>query len=286
MSQPTKETKERFYEIIFGHDTTEGRIFDIFLIIAIFLSILVVCLDSVAYWGQRYGTYFLVFDWILTFLFLVEYLVRVYCSPNRKKYIFSYLGFIDLVSILPTFISPLFAGAQSMIVVRSLRLLRVFRILKLAHLDSEGMTILKALKASRYKIFVFICSVLILVVILGTLMYIVEGPATGFDSIPRGMYWAIVTLTTVGYGDITPGSALGQTLSAIVMILGYAIIAVPTGIVTSAMSRQKPTIIELSSTSKVENKTLKENCEICSTDMHFPKARYCWNCGKGRNRKS
>lgn len=233
----------------------------------IMASVSVICLESVAELRALYGAYFLSLDWAFALLFAAEYLVRVYCSPERKRYVLSTMGVIDLLSILPTFISPFVAGAQSLIVVRALRLLRVFRVMKLAHFESEGQLILRALRASRYKVFVFTCSIMIIVVIMGTLMYLVEGKAGGFDHIPRGIYWAIVTLTTVGYGDITPKSGLGQVLSSALMVMGYAIIAVPTGIVTSAIAEQQ------------QAQRRGRVCARCGLEEHARHARFCHRCG-------
>lgn len=266
------DLKQKINNIIFGHDTKAGKLFDLTLLAAIVVSVVVVCLESVASLQLLYGNLFRAIEWGLTILFTIEYGLRIYSAPNRLKYVFSFLGIIDLLSILPTYLSPFVTGAQSLIVVRALRLLRVFRVMKLVRIENEGLFILKALRASRFKVFIFTCSVLIIVVIMGTLMHLVEGEQSGFDNIPRGIYWAIVTLTTVGYGDITPQTPLGQAVSAAVMVLGYAIIAVPTGIVTSELTNQRR-ILEKEFSKKVE-------CSRCGAFTENDRARYCFRCGE------
>ncbi|MEM6841406.1 MAG: ion transporter [Bacteroidota bacterium] len=230
-------TRKKLYHIIFESDTPSGKLFDVILLIAILLSMLLVMLESVQQYGDNYGEYIRWGEYIFTALFTIEYAIRIYCAPRRWKYVTSFYGIIDLISILPTFLSILVEGSQYALVIRGLRLLRVFRVLKLTHFLGEAEVLRKALRQSIAKITVFIGAVLVLIFIVGSSMYLIEGPENGFTSIPVSVYWAIVTLTTVGYGDIAPQTVAGQTLASIVMILGYGIIAVPTGIVSVELSR-------------------------------------------------
>jgi voltage-gated potassium channel len=230
-------SKDKFYRIIFESDTPSGKAFDVALLIAILLSILLVMLESVQQYSERYGNFIKHGEYVFTALFTIEYIVRIYCARRRWKYITSFYGIIDLVSILPTFLSILVEGSQYALVIRGLRLLRVFRVLKLTHFLGEAEVLRRALRQSFAKIIVFIGAVIVLIFIVGSSMYLIEGPENGFTSIPVSVYWAIVTLTTVGYGDIAPQTVAGQTLASIVMILGYGIIAVPTGIVSVELSR-------------------------------------------------
>ncbi|TFG51124.1 MAG: ion transporter, partial [Gemmatimonadales bacterium] len=225
------------FRIIFGHDTLGGRRFDVVLIVAILVSVLAVILDSVQTIHTRYGSLLYAIEWGFTILFTVEYLLRLSCARNAGRYATSFFGVIDLVAILPTYVSIVIPGSQAFLVIRVLRVLRVFRVLKLVEYLGEADVLMAALRQSRRKITVFILAVLALAVILGSLMYVVEGSANGYTSIPRSIYWAIVTLTTVGYGDISPQTNLGQMVAAAIMMLGYAIIAIPTGIVTLELSR-------------------------------------------------
>lgn len=229
--------KEKLYHIIFESDTPSGKAFDVALLIAILLSILTVTLESVSWIVADYGKVIKAAEWFFTVIFTVEYVLRIYCAPHRLRYVRSFYGIIDFVSILPTYLSLFVAGTQYAMIVRSLRLLRVFRVLKLTHFLGEAEVLRKALKQSAAKIIVFIGVVITLVFIVGSLMYLIEGPENGFTSIPTSVYWAVVTLTTVGYGDIAPQTVAGQTLATVVMILGYGIIAVPTGIVSVELSR-------------------------------------------------
>lgn len=229
--------KEKLYRIIFESDTPSGKAFDVALLVAILLSILVVTLESVRWITADYAAWIKAAEWFFTIVFTVEYVLRIYCAPRRIRYVRSFYGLIDFVSILPTYLSLFVAGTQYAMVIRSLRLLRVFRVLKLTHFLGEAEVLRKALKQSAAKIIVFIGVVVTLVFIVGSLMYLIEGPENGFTSIPTSVYWAVVTLTTVGYGDIAPQTVLGQTLATVVMIMGYGIIAVPTGIVSVEMSR-------------------------------------------------
>ena len=259
--------RKKLYIIIFGTDTPAGKAFDVGLLIAILISILAVMLESVSTLESRYGEVFRVTEWFLTIAFTLEYITRIYITDNKSRYIFSFYGRIDLMSLLPTYLSLIFTGTQYLLVIRALRLLRVFRILKLGRFVGEGEQLGRAIKASRHKITVFMGSVLTLVIIMGTIMYLVEGGENGFTSIPRSVYWAIVTLTTVGYGDIAPQTILGQTIASFVMILGYAIIAVPTGIVTVELGKEK-----------TRQQTIK--CPNCRKTGHATDAVYCKFCGE------
>lgn len=262
--------RKRLYLIIFEADTFLGKLFDVVLLITILLSVITVMLESVAHIKLDYGHELHIIEWVFTILFLLEYIARIYVSEKPKNYIFSFFGLIDLLSILPTFISLFAVGAQSLLVIRIIRLLRVFRVLKMVRYLGEASSLMKALKASRAKIIVFIGAVFSLTVILGTIMYLIEGGENGFTSIPRSIYWAVVTLTTVGYGDIAPGTTLGQIVATAIMILGYGIIAVPTGIVSAEISTQSK---------KLSNMTLSSYCDECGTKQKRPEAKYCFNCG-------
>ncbi len=260
--------RQRLGDIIFEHDKLPDKLFDIALLIAIALSIVLVMLESVPWIREGYGQTLRVAEWIFTILFTVEYLLRIYVARKPWRYITSFFGVVDLLAVLPGYLSLFLLGSQYLIVVRSLRLLRVFRILKLARFLGEASVLRRALSASMPKITVFLGTVVTLVMIIGSLMYVVEGAENGFTSIPKSIYWAIVTLTTVGYGDISPQTPLGQTLSAFVMIIGYGIIAVPTGIVTSELS-------------KVDNEDRgpKLHCSKCESAEHDEDAVHCKYCG-------
>ncbi len=225
------------YEIIFESDTPPGKAFDVLLIFAIVGSVIAVMAESVADIRAFYGDELYIIEWVFTVLFTVEYVVRLAVVPRPARYATSFFGVVDLLAIVPTYVSLFLPGAHFLLVIRLLRILRVFRVLKLAHYLAEADVLAEALHASRRKIFVFIFTVLTLVTIMGSLMYLVEGAKNGFSSIPRSIYWAIVTLTTVGYGDISPQTNVGQLLASVIMILGFGIIAVPTGIVTVELSR-------------------------------------------------
>lgn len=261
--------KEEVYNVIFEANTPAGKAFDVVLLIVILSSIIIVMLESVDSISRRFSNLFFYLEWIFTILFTFEYIARIIVSRNPKKYIFSFFGIIDFLSILPAYISLFVAGYHSLIILRSFRLLRVFRIFKLVRFVGEASTLSRALVASKAKITVFITAVAIIVVIMGTIMYIVEGAEHGFTSIPRSIYWAIVTLTTVGYGDIAPSTVLGQSLASLIMILGYAIIAVPTGIVTSEMTKMK---------AEVDPKATRI-CSNCERGIHDIDAEYCKFCG-------
>lgn len=272
MSKPIKrnKTKERIHEVIFEADTPMGRTFDISLLIVISISVVIVMLESVDYIRVRYASLFFILEWIFTIIFTIEYGLRIYAVYRPVKYMSSFFGIIDLLAILPAYLSLFFAGTHYFIVIRALRLIRIFRIFKLGHFLKEGAIITSALRASRAKIFVFLMSVTLLVIIIGSIMYLVEGGNNDkFSSIPRGIYWAIVTLTTVGYGDIVPQTGLGQFLSAVVMILGYAIIAVPTGIVSAEMVN-----------ATANNKNNTQACRYCGREGHDDDALHCKYCGE------
>lgn len=266
--------KERIHEIIFEADTKEGKLFDIVLLIFIVLSVIVVMLESVQSLNEGYRKTFYVLEWIFTGFFTVEYVLRLYSVYKPVKYATSFFGIIDLAAILPTYLSFFLPGSQSLIVIRALRLMRVFRIFKMINFLNHGKVISDALKNSRPKILIFMTFVVVIVCIFGSLMYIVEGPTNDkFDSIPRSMYWAIVTMTTVGYGDISPTTNLGQFISALIMLLGYAVIAVPTGIVSSEISK--------SDSQNTEKST--QACRFCSKEGHDEDAIHCKYCGEELN---
>jgi voltage-gated potassium channel len=231
--------KNKLREIIFGYRTKAGKTFDIVLLSAIILSVICVMLDSDKSIHKEYGPLLLTIEWIFTIFFTIEYALRIYCTLNTKKYIFSFMGIIDLLSILPTYLIGFYAPIGSLIDIRVMRLIRIFRIFQLSPYLRSGHTMQIALRSSRPKIIVFILSISLMVIILGTLMYIIEGQQNGFDNIPKSIYWAVVTLTTVGYGDVVPITALGKTVAVVIMMLGYAIIAVPTGIVASELTKKK-----------------------------------------------
>lgn len=263
--------REKIHEIISEADTPAGKWFDIILIIVILLSLVLVMLDSVSSIHTAYLEFFLIAEWIITILFSIEYILRVVCTNKPLKYIFSFYGIVDLLSTLPLYLSLILVGNSPLITLRALRLLRVFRILKVTKYIGAGNRLAVALRSSLPKIFVFLYSVLIVSFILGTIMYLVEGPEHGFTSIPRGIYWTIVTLTTVGFGDIHPVTTLGQFIATFVMILGYGIIAVPTGIVGAEYATNK------------ESKTNTQSCFNCGEDNHIDEAKVCHQCGYSLN---
>lgn len=257
----------KLYQIIFEADTPAGRWFDILLIISILLSVTVVMLDSVHTIRSGYDGTLYALEWFFTLLFTAEYLLRLLCHGRPRHYAVSFFGVVDLLSILPTYISLLSPASKFLVVIRIIRILRVFRVLKLVQYVGEAEELMQALWASRRRITVFLFTVMTLVVIFGSIMYVIEGEGNGFTSIPRSVYWAIVTLTTVGYGDISPVTDTGQILAAIVMVLGYAIIAVPTGIVTAEMVHSRRSNRELRS------------CADCGSSGHDSDARHCKHCG-------
>jgi len=257
------------YKIIYEADSGPGKLFDIILLLAIIASIALVMLESIKGLDAEYHSFFNISEWIITILFSIEYILRIVSVKRPRKYILSFYGIIDLLSTIPKYISLIFGGAHALVALRALRLLRVFRILKLARYIGATDNLSKALKASRFKILVFITAVLVICIIIGTVMYLIEGDASGFTSIPRGVYWAIVTLTTVGYGDIAPQTGLGQFLASMVMILGYGIIAIPTGIVTAEFTKQ--------SNHKIHTNT--NTCPNCLKEYHNDDAKFCYECG-------
>lgn len=231
--------KKRLQEIIFGYKTKSGKAFDVVLLLAIIISVILVMLDSDKEIHKEYGSILSLSEWLFTIFFTIEYALRIYCAPDRKKYIFSTMGVIDLLSIIPTYLVGFYAPIGSLIDIRIMRVIRIFRIFKLTPYLRSGHTMQIALRSSRPKIIVFILYISLIVVILGTLMYIIEGQQNGFDNIPKSIYWAVVTLTTVGYGDVVPITTVGKTVAVFIMMLGYAIIAVPTGIVSSELSKSR-----------------------------------------------
>jgi voltage-gated potassium channel len=259
--------KERIYHIIFDSDTPAARGFDLALIFVILLSVVSVILESVPAFNERFGTPLHKLEWVITIIFTLEYIARIWTHPRQWKYIFSFYGVIDFLAIVPTYLDIIFAGAMSLAIIRGLRLLRIFRILKITRYSREGRIIVEALKSSRVKILVFLFAVVVVVLIIGTLMYLIEGKASGFTSIPAGIYWAVVTLTTVGFGDITPATTFGKFIASFVMIMGYGIIAVPTGIVTFEIASTIKTIRE------------KRTCDHCGHGTHDTDANYCKYCG-------
>ena len=259
----------RLHEIIYESETKAGKIFDIGLLFLIVSSIIVVILDSSAGWHRSYGNLFLKMEWAFTILFTIEYILRLICIKKPWLYVFSFLGLIDLLSIIPGYLSLFYAGAHSLLVLRALRLLRIFRIFKLTHFLSEMEFLGVAVKGSLKKISIFMLIVLMLVIIMGSIMYLVEGGKNGFNSIADSIYWAIVTITTVGYGDISPSTDLGKFVASVIMLMGYAIIAVPTGIVTTEMALA------------VRNKEQhREACPSCGKEGHDLNALYCKFCGE------
>lgn len=270
--KPSTNWRNKLHEIIYEADTPLGRGFDIALFGLIIISVILVMLESVQEIDAQYHQILLVCEWIVTIFFSVEYIARLISIKKPLKYALSFYGIIDFVSTIPLYISYFFVGSQVLLAVRALRLLRVFRILKLVQFLGEASQLKNALKASRNKIAVFIYTVLILSVIMGTIMYWIESDASGFTSIPRGIYWAIVTLTTVGYGDIAPQTPIGQLIATIVMILGYGIIAVPTGIVTSEFTKQ-------GQNEKPQIHLNTQACKGCSKEGHRDDATHCFNCG-------
>jgi voltage-gated potassium channel len=258
--------RDKWYIIIFQHDTPAGRLFDIILLTLILLSVLSVILESVPSIRASYGFYFKTVEWIFTGLFTLEYLARLVSARNARRYALSFFGIVDLFAVAPVYLSVLFAVEHSYTVVRSLRLLRVFRILKLSEYVGEAAALRVALQASLRKITVFLLAVLTIVIIVGAMMYQIEGEANGFTSIPTGMYWAIVTVTTVGYGDISPHTVAGRILASLLMTIGYGIIAVPTGIVTFEFARASA-----AGRSRV--------CPACGLSAHDPDALFCKRCG-------
>ncbi len=265
--EPLSAWREKLHEIIFEADTASGKLFDVLLIIAIILSVVAVMLDSVESIRVDYGGILSSIEWTFTILFAIEYVLRLLSVRKPRLYAISVLGIIDLVSILPSFIALFYVGAETFLVIRVLRVLRIFRVFKLAEYLGEANTLMVALHASRKKITIFLYSIFIFVVVFGLVMYLVEGAENGFTSIPKSVYWAIITLTTVGYGDIVPQTQVGQMIASAVMILGYAIIAVPTGIYSAELARA------------FKQDVSNVACQNCGEEGHDMDADYCKYCG-------
>ncbi|MEJ6777363.1 MAG: ion transporter [Crocinitomicaceae bacterium] len=256
----------KLYSVIFGINTKSGRRFDIVLLLLILLSVLIIMFESVPTWSVEFPEVLFYAEWVFTIIFTIEYILRIIISPKPLKYILSWWGLIDLVSILPTFIGPFISGYTSLRAIRALRLLRFFRILKLSRFTSESQSLGRSLKASYYKIMVFLFFVVMMMVMAGTLMYVIEVGTNGFESIPASIYWAIVTTTTVGYGDITPATDIGKIIASIMMIVGYVIIAVPTGLISIEMAKNN------------ELEASNDQCGKCGNDNPIL-ADYCNKCG-------
>ncbi|MDT8402218.1 MAG: ion transporter [Bacteroidales bacterium] len=269
------KTKEKLYEIIFEADTQAGKAFDVVLITVIVISIIAVILDSVPEINTSMHDTLMTIEWTITIFFTIEYFLRVLIVKKPLRYIFSFYGIIDLLATLPTYIGLIASGGSSLLIIRALRLLRIFRVFKLSRYTLAGSIISKSLSASRAKIGVFLVAVTTVIIIIGTMMYLIEGSENGFTSIPRGIYWTIVTITTVGYGDIAPATALGQFLASLTMLTGYAIIAVPTGIVSAEMNHQQKLLRK--STGK------PRTCPACLAEDHDDDASYCKHCGTKLN---
>ena len=264
----TSRWRHRLHEVIFEADTSGGKAFDLTLIVCIALSIVVVMLDSIQALHEQYGSLLYVAEWVFTLLFTIEYALRLLCVGRPLRYAFSFYGIVDFLSIIPTYLSIFIPGTQYLLVIRSLRVLRIFRIFKLAQYVGEARQLTRALHSSRRKIMIFYFTVIHIVVIVGAMMYLIEGRENGFTSIPRSIYWAIVTITTVGYGDIAPQTNVGQAVAAFLMITGYAILAVPTGIVTAEWAMQNNQRI-----------ISTQSCPQCSSEGHDVDAKFCKHCG-------
>jgi len=262
--------KYKLHEIIFEADTKGGKIFDIVLLIAILISVLIVIISSVESIFNKYGSFLRFFEWVFTILFTIEYILRIYSIKKPFKYIFSFMGIIDFLSIIPTYLVFLYPPIHVLVDIRAIRLIRVFRVFKLSRYLRGAHIMQIALKSSRPKIIVFLLSVTLIVILIGSLMYIVEGQKNGFENIPKSIYWSVVTLTTVGYGDVVPVTTFGKILASIIMIIGYGIIAVPTGIVSAAMARYS-------------TKVSTQSCRACSKEGHEPDAEFCKFCGSKLN---
>jgi voltage-gated potassium channel len=273
MEKELSSWRNKLHEVIFGADTKSGKVFDVTLLLLIIISVVLVMLESVSTINDIYGDWFHLAEWIITIFFTIEYILRLICVFKPSKYVFSFYGIIDLISILPSYIELFLGISNYLSAVRAMRLLRVFRIFKLAKFLKESNRLVEALKASQAKITVFIFFVFMIVIVIGSLMYLIEGgPNSDFTSIPRSIYWAIVTLTTVGYGDIAPVTATGQFIAAIVMLMGYAVIAVPTGIVSAEIAQ--------SNDKKPENNYSAKSCQSCLSNDHDMDAQFCKHCGE------
>ncbi len=260
--------QNKLHEVIFGTETPAGKTFDLFLIFAILASVVVVLADSINVYSQQHHALLRSLEWFFTILFTIEYIARLYCAPHPLRYARSFYGIVDLLSILPTYLSIFLAGTQYFLIVRLLRVLRLFRVLKLFRYSGEANILIRSLWQSRRKIQIFLFTVLVIATIFGAFMFLIEGPENGFTSIPQGIYWAIVTITTVGYGDISPNTALGKSIAAFVMVLGYSIIAVPTGIITA----------ELANEMRLDRS--RKKCDNCGRAGHDQDAMHCKYCGE------
>lgn len=265
-----KDWRYKLHAIIYGTHTRAGKIFDIVLLVVIVYSIIVVMLESLPRFDEKYHAFLNISEWVVTILFTIEYILRLVCIKKPWKYVFSFFGIVDFLSTIPKYLSFFLVGSQYITAFRALRLLRVFRILKLVRFVGESNNLIRALRASRTKIFIFVFFVLVISVLLGTTMYLIEGPEHGFNSIPHSVYWTIVTLTTVGYGDISPETGFGQIIATLIMIIGYGIIAVPTGIVSAEYA-----------SSKKELKNVDEGrcCQNCGAEIMRSDAHFCRVCG-------
>ncbi len=267
--KPQKKWQIKLHEIIYEAETPIGKVFDLILFIVIIASIVLVMLESVKSIDEKYHKFLNISEWVITILFTIEYIARIISVKKPLKYVTSFYGIIDLLSTIPKYLSILFVGSHHLVALRALRLMRIFRILKLARYIGETNNLIKALKASRVRILVFISFILILCTILGTFMYLIEDDSSGFTSIPESVYWAIVTLTTVGYGDIAPVTPFGQFIASLVMILGYAIIVIPTGIITSEIVKDSIKSVQTST----------HSCPSCAVEKHRDNAEFCYKCG-------
>lgn len=260
--------KTTLYTIIFGTDTRAGQLFDIVLIYSILISVLAVMLDTVQSVSKSFGGILWIVEWFFTLLFTAEYLVRIYCTPDRKRYVFSFFGLIDLVSIIPTYLALVVAGANYLLVIRLMRVLRVFRVFKMMRYMTEANLLMRSVWLARRKIAVFFFCVLVLATVFGCLMFLIEGPRNGFSSIPKSIYWTIVTITTVGYGDITPHTVIGQIVATLAMLTGYSIIAIPTGIITAELAME------------MRKERAHSICSKCGRAGHEVDAVFCVGCGE------
>jgi voltage-gated potassium channel len=268
-----KDWHQRLYVMVFQSDTPAGRRFDSTLLLIILASLVVVILDSIQEVHDNYANVLAYIEWGFTVIFAIEYGLRLYCSPKPLRYAFSFYGLVDLLAIVPGILALYYSDAQYLLIIRIIRMLRIFRVLKLGPYLKQANYLMSALRGSKQKIVVFLLSVCTLVTVFGTLMYVIEGPAHGFTSIPKGIYWAIVTLTTVGFGDIVPKTPLGQVISSLVMITGYSIIAVPTGIFTAELANA------------MRGEQLQTDCPVCKKNTHDANAAFCSRCGNALFKK-
>lgn len=260
--------RQKIYIIIYGSSTIAGKTFDLLLLAVILLSVILIMMASVVRYDKLYHDFFIISEWIITIFFTIEYILRIISHKKPLSYIFSFYGTVDLLSLLPMYLSFFFPGSEALVVIRSLRLLRLFAILDLMPFLNQSSHIKESIKASTNKIIVFVYFILVMSIVLGTIMFIVERGHSGFSNIPNSIYWCIVTMTTVGYGDIAPITTLGKTIASFIMIMGYGIIAVPTGIVTAELSKKR------------KSKEYENNCPRCKTFIYNEFANYCYNCGE------